>query len=183
MINELADVRSIQIGENTNIWQFAIVLENAVIGKNCNINCHTFIENDVTLGDNVTLKSGVYLWDGIRIDDNVFIGPNVTFTNDKYPRSKNYPATFQNTIIGKGATIGAGAIILGGINIGDFAFIGAGAVVTKDVPSRALVIGNPAKRIGWVNNDGTKMVKVGEKDFLDSFENLWVENNNMLKLA
>lgn len=106
-IHPLADVKSKNIGKNTKIWQFCIVFENAVIGENCNICAHVLIENDVVIGDNVTVKSGVQLWDGIRIEDNVFIGPNVTFTNDLYPRSKKYPEKFLQTVVKKGASIGA----------------------------------------------------------------------------
>lgn len=154
MIHPSADVQTNRIGEGTTVWQFAIVLAGAEIGKNCNINCHTFIENDVKLGDNVTVKSGVFLWDGIEAGDNVFIGPNVTFTNDKHPRSKAYPGSFQKTIIEHHASIGSNATILGGITIGEYALIGAGSVVTKDVEPFALMIGNPAKKAGVVNKDG-----------------------------
>ena len=146
-IHPLSDVQSKNIGENTVIWQFAVILDKAIIGSNCNINCHTFIENDVILKDNVTIKSGVYLWDGIRIEDNVFIGPNVTFVNDKYPKSKKYPLGFLRTNIEKGASIGANATVLGGITIGENALIGAGSVVTKDVPANELWLGNPARFI------------------------------------
>ncbi len=145
MIHPLADVLSKNIGADTNIWQFCIVLPNAQIGNNCNMCSHCFIENDVVIGNNVTIKNGVYLWDGITIEDNVFIGPNVTFTNDKYPRSKEYPEKFQKTILKEGVSIGAGSVILGGITIGRKAMIGAGSVVTKDVPDGELWLGNPAK--------------------------------------
>lgn len=121
--------------------------ENAVIGDFCNINYNVFIENDVIIGDNVTIKSGVQIWDGIRIEDNVFIGPNVSFTNDKFPRSKQYPTEFLKTIIKKGVSIGAGSVILGGIIIGENAMIGAGSVVTKNIPANELCYGNPAKFI------------------------------------
>ena len=134
-IHPLADVKSKNIGKNTKIWQFCIVFENAVIGENCNICAHVLIENDVVIGDNVTVKSGVQLWDGICIEDNVFIGPNVTFTNDLYPRSKKYPEKFLQTVVKKGASIGANATILPGIIIGENAMIAAGSIVTKDVPS------------------------------------------------
>ncbi|HRD56450.1 MAG TPA: acyltransferase [Ferruginibacter sp.] len=154
MIHPLADVKSKNIGDNTSIWQFAIVLEAAQIGNNCNINCHTFIENDVVIGDRVTIKAGVFLWDGIRIANNVFIGPNVSFTNDKYPRSKKYPDKFQLTIIEEGVSIGANATILGGLTIGKFALIGAGSVVTKNIPPYSLVYGNPAAIVGRVNELG-----------------------------
>ncbi|MCI5969164.1 acyltransferase [Helicobacter sp.] len=139
MIHYLADVQSQNIGSNTKIWQFCVVLPQAVIGKNCNICAHCFIENDVKIGNNVTLKNGVSLWDGIIIEDNVFIGPNVSFTNDKYPRSKKYPKEFAKTILKKGASIGANATILPGVVIGENAMVAAGAIVTKDVPPNALV--------------------------------------------
>lgn len=144
-IHPLSDVQSPNIGQDTRIWQFAVVLQRAVIGKNCNICAHTLIENDVVIGDNVTVKSGVYLWDGLRVGNNVFIGPNATFTNDKHPRSKHYPEQFLQTVIEDGASIGANATILPGITIGKNAMIGAGAVVTKNVPANAIVFGNPAK--------------------------------------
>lgn len=143
----MSDVQSTQIGENTNVWQFCVVLPNAVIGSNCNICSHCLIENDVFIGNNVTLKSGVQIWDGIEIQDNVFIGPNVTFTNDLKPRSKCYPEGFLKTKVCKGASIGANATILPGITIGEGAMIGAGSVVVKDVPANTTVVGNPAKEI------------------------------------
>lgn len=146
-VHDLADVQCEDIGSDSKVWQFTVILKNAKIGVNCNINSHCFIENDVIIGDNVTVKCGVYLWDGMRIGDNVFIGPNVTFVNDKYPRSKNYPSEFQKTIIKKGASIGAGSVILGGLTIGENAMIGAGSVVTKNVPDNTLWYGNPAKQI------------------------------------
>jgi|TARA_B100001063_G_scaffold492_1_gene387 acetyltransferase-like isoleucine patch superfamily enzyme len=147
MIHKMSDVQSTQIGENTNVWQFCVVLPNAVIGSNCNICSHCLIENDVLIGNNVTLKSGVQIWDGIEIQDNVFIGPNVTFTNDLNPRSKCYPEDFLKTKVCRGASIGANATILPGITIGEGAMVGAGSVVVKDVPANATVVGNPAKEI------------------------------------
>ncbi len=146
-VHSLADVQTQAIGVETKIWQFSIVLKNARIGNNCNINSHTFIENDVIIGDNVTVKCGVYLWDGLRIEDNAFIGPNVTFINDKYPRSKQYPEEFQATVIKNGASIGANATVLGGLIIGENSMIGAGSVVTKNIPDGELWVGNPAKFI------------------------------------
>lgn len=144
-IHQLADVQSLQIGEDTSIWQFCVILKNAKIGKNCNINCNVFIENDVVIGDNVTIKPGVQIWDGIEIEDHVFIGPNATFTNDLFPRSKNKDFELKKTIIKKGASIGANATILAGITIGENALIGAGSVVTKNIPANEVWIGNPAK--------------------------------------
>lgn len=146
-IHPLADVQSTNIGADTTVWQFCVILKEAVIGRNCNINCQVFIENDVVIGDHVTIKPGVQIWDGLRIEDNVFIGPNVTFTNDRYPRSKQYPEEFQQTRIKNGASIGANATVLGGITIGENALIGAGSVVTKDVPTNELWVGNPARKI------------------------------------
>ncbi|MDR1544699.1 MAG: N-acetyltransferase [Prevotellaceae bacterium] len=144
-IHKLSDIQSAKIGKNTNVWQFCVILPDTEIGDNCNICSHCFIENDVKIGNNVTVKCGVYLWDGIEIEDDVFVGPNVTFTNDKYPRSKQYSEEFQKTVIKKGASIGAGATILGGVTVGEKAMIGAGSVVTKDIPSGELWVGNPAK--------------------------------------
>lgn len=145
MIHPTADVQTTSLGEGTDIWQFSVVLAGAVIGRNCNVNAHCFIENSVTLGDRVTVKCGVYLWDGIHLADDVFVGPNVTFANDKYPRSKQHLAAYPRTEVQRGASIGAGAIILPGVTIGQLAIVGAGAVVTKDVPPRAVVVGNPAR--------------------------------------
>lgn len=147
-IHEKAEVQTKIIGEGTKIWQYSIVLEGAKIGSNCNINALCFIENDVVIGNNVTIKCGVQLWDGTTIEDDVFIGPNATFTNDKYPRSKVYPKEFIRTIIKRKASIGANSTILCGITIGENAMIGAGSVVTKDVPDGELWYGNPAKSHG-----------------------------------
>ncbi len=149
-IHHLADVQSADIGDGTRIWQYCVVFAGAKIGKNCNICAQVLIENDVVIGDNVTIKSGVQLWDGLRIGDNVFIGPNATFTNDLFPRSKEYPEQFLQTIIKEGASIGGNATILPGVAIGKNAMVGAGSVVTKDVPDGAVVIGNPAKIVRQV---------------------------------
>ncbi len=146
MINSLADCQSANIPASTNIWQYVVVLPKASIGENCNICAHCFIENDVIIGNNVTLKCGVYLWDGIIIEDNVQIGPNVTFTNDKYPRAK-LAFELKRTTVKKNASIGAASVILGGVTIGENALIGAGSVVTKDVPANELWLGNPARFI------------------------------------
>src|SRR5690606_17790747 len=152
--HKLSDVQSEKIGEGTTLWQFVVVLPDAKIGENCNINSHVFIENDVVIGNNVTVKSGVQIWDGIRLEDNVFIGPNVTFTNEVVPKSKQYPKTFEKTIVKKGASIGANATIIAGNEIGELALIGAGAVITKCVGRNELWVGNPAKIIGYVTSKG-----------------------------
>ncbi|WP_415325255.1 acyltransferase [Chryseobacterium sp. MMS23-Vi53] len=145
MIHPLADVQSSNIGEGTNIWQFCVVLKNAQIGNDCNINCQVLIENQAIIGDNVTIKPGVQIWDGITIEDDVFIGPNVTFTNDLFPKSKNKDFKLEKTIVKKGASIGANATILAGITIGENALVGAGSVVTKNIPENEIWVGNPAK--------------------------------------
>jgi len=146
-IHPLSDVQSVMIGAGTSIWQFCVVLSQAQIGDECNICSHCFIENDVVLGKRVTVKCGVQLWDGLRIEDDVFIGPNVTFTNDKYPKSKQYLDVLNQTIIRKGASIGANATILPGIEIGAEAMVGAGSVVTRSVAAGITVVGNPARDI------------------------------------
>lgn len=180
MIHPLADVSSNDIGENTNIWQYSVILPLAKIGDNCNINCHTFIENDVILGDNVTVKSGVYLWDGTRIEDDVFIGPNATFVNDKYVRSKKYPEKHIGCYIEKGASVGANATILDGIKIGKYAFIGAGAVVTKSVDPYCLVVGNPAKKVGYISKSGIRLNLKLINEATDE-QYAWDTNNNIIK--
>lgn len=146
-IHPTTDCQSQHIGEGTTIWQFCVVLANAVIGKDCNINAHCLIEGCAVIGDRVTIKSGNYIWNGITLEDDVFVGPNVTFTNDKYPKSKNKNFVLLKTTVKKGASIGGGAVILPGITIGAGAVVGAGSVVTKDVPNGMTVIGNPAKSI------------------------------------
>jgi acetyltransferase-like isoleucine patch superfamily enzyme len=156
-IHPLADVQSEDIGEDTKIWQFCVILRGARIGKNCNINCNVFIENDTIIGNNVTIKPGVQIWNGINIEDDVFIGPNATFTNDLKPRSKHYPEIYLKTTVKKGASIGANATILAGITIGEYSMIGAGSVVTKDIPPYSLVYGNPAKIAGKVDQKGLKI--------------------------
>lgn len=145
-------VESRKIGRSTKIWAFAHVLPEASIGEDCNICDHVFIENDVIVGDRVTVKCGVQLWDGLRVMDDVFIGPNATFTNDMFPRSKA-PFQLLPTTLERGATIGANATILPGLTIGAEAMVAAGAVVTKDVPPRALVAGNPARIVRFLKED------------------------------
>ena len=153
MIHDAAICESERIGKGTNIWAFAHVLPGAMIGEDCNICDHVFIENDVVVGDRVTIKSGVQLWDGLRVGDDVFIGPNATFTNDKNPRSKKRLENFLKTTIYEGASIGANATILPGVNIGRGAMVGAGAVVTRSVPPYAVVVGNPARISGYVGGN------------------------------
>jgi acetyltransferase-like isoleucine patch superfamily enzyme len=146
-VHALADVQSPHIGAGSRIWQFVVVLKGARIGADCNVCSHCFIENDVVVGDRVTIKNGVQLWDGLRIGNDVFIGPNVTFTNDRHPVSGNRDFVALPTIVGDHAAIGGGATILPGLRIGAGATVGAGAVVVEDVPDGAVVVGNPARRI------------------------------------
>lgn len=151
-IHPLSDVQSPHIGARTRIWQFVVVLPSARVGADCNICAQCFIENDVRIGDRVTIKNGVQLWDGLHVEDDVFIGPNVTFTNDRYPRSRRYADAIPRTRIKQGASIGGGATILPGITIGARAMIGAGSVVTRNIPPCALVIGNPAHFVRWLDD-------------------------------
>lgn len=140
MIHKLAEVQSENIGYDTKIWQFCVVLPGAKIGNNCNICSHCFIENKVDIGNNVTIKCNVQIWDGIVIEDDVFIGSNVTFCNDRYPKSHNKNWNLESIIIKRGASIGSNSTILPGVTIGENAIIGAGTVVTKDVPANTTVI-------------------------------------------
>jgi len=144
-------VESDAIGARTRIWAFAHVLPGARIGEDCNLCDGVFVEGKVVVGDRVTVKCGVQLWDGVELEDDVFVGPNVTFTNDRFPRSRSYPDTFLKTLVCKGASIGGNATILPGLTIGRRAMVGAGAVVTKDVPPNAIVVGSPATIRGYVD--------------------------------
>ena len=155
-IHALSDVQSQAIGAGTRVWQFVVILPGAQLGSDCNICSHCLIEGDVVIGDRVTLKSGVQLWDGLRVGDDVFIGPNASFTNDRFPRSKQHPEKYLETVVEQGASIGAGAVVLPGIRIGSNAMVAAGAVVTRSVPPNAIVVGNPAKIVGYVDADRNK---------------------------
>jgi len=155
-----AIVETENVGAGTRIWAFVHVLPGALIGADCNLCDHVFIENDVVVGDRVTIKSGVQLWDGVRIEDDVFIGPNATFTNDRFPRSKQYPEKYAVTVIQKGASIGANATILPGVTVGRNAMVGAGSVVTKDIPPNAIVAGNPARIVHYVVQNRSESIQV-----------------------
>jgi UDP-2-acetamido-3-amino-2,3-dideoxy-glucuronate N-acetyltransferase len=151
-VHELGLCESTRVGDGTRIWAFAHVLPDAIIGQDCNVCDHVFIENDVVIGDRVTIKCGVQLWDGVHIGSDVFIGPNATFTNDRFPRSRAYQESVLQTRVADGASLGANCTVLPGLRIGRNAMVGAGSVVTEDVPPHAIVIGNPARIVGYVDS-------------------------------
>jgi len=151
-----------KIGSRTRIWAFAHVLPGARIGEDCNICDGVFIENDVTVGDRTTVKCGVQLWDGVKLGNDVFVGPNATFTNDTFPRSRCKPEAFGETVVEDGASIGANATILPGVRIGSGAMVGAGTVVTRSVPPNAIVVGNPGRIKGYVTNSNKVAVSVAD---------------------
>ena len=152
-------VETDEIGEGTRVWAFAHVMKGAVIGKNCNIGDHAFVESNVTIGDGVTIKNGVAVWDGVSLANNVFVGPNAVFTNDLNPRAevKKTREQFVITAVEEGASIGANATVVCGITIGRYAFIGAGTVIFRDVPDHAMMVGNPARQIGFMCDCGGKL--------------------------
>lgn len=168
--HQLSQVDSESIGKDTKIWQYVVVVNGATIGNNCNICSHCFIEGKVKIGNNVTIKAGVYLWDGIEIEDNVFIGPNVVFTNDIYPRSKQFKEPIK-TVIEQGVSLGANSTILAGIKLGAYAMTGIGSVVTKNLKSHGLYFGNPAKQHGWVDAQGQKLI-------FDVQKQLWIGSDS-----
>ena len=170
-VHPLSDVQTSKIGPNTNIWQYVVVMPDATIGSDVNICANCLIENDTVIGDRVTIKSGVQIWDGLRIEDDVFVGPNVTFSNDQFPRSKKRPEKFLKTVIQKGASIGANATVLPGLTVGSYAMVGAGAVVTRTVPENAIVTGNPAIIVGYVASaqaalPAPRITAAGDKNFI-----------------
>lgn len=163
-LHPLGVCESKQIGSGTRVWAFAHVLPGARIGADCNLCDHTFVENDVIVGDRVTIKCGVQLWDGVRLADDVFVGPNATFTNDLFPRSRERPERFLETRVERGASIGANATILAGITIGERAMIGAGSVVTRSIPPYAIVRGNPARIVGYVDSQSGAALKAASNE-------------------
>lgn len=175
-------VASNNVGKGTKVWAFVNILKNAVIGNNCNICDHCFIENEVVIGNNVTVKCGIYIWDGTTIEDNVFLGPNVVFTNDIFPRSKNYKNPIH-TLIKQGASIGANTTILAGATIGKYAMTGIGSIITKNVPDHALVYGNPARIKGWVDEEGNKLIADKNKKWVSILGKKYVETSAGLSAA
>lgn len=179
-IHSTALVATPHIGEGTRIWAFVNILAGARIGNYCTICDHCFIENDVVLGNLVTVKCGIYLWDGITIEDNVFLGPNVVFTNDIRPRSKQYK-TPARTYIRQGASVGANSTILAGVTLGKYCMTGIASVVTRDVPDYALVYGSPAKWKAWVDETGEKMTRVNDNTWMAHDGRLFTEDNGILQ--
>jgi acetyltransferase-like isoleucine patch superfamily enzyme len=168
-IHSHALVETDQIGVGSRIWAFVHILKGAIIGEGCNICDHCYIEYGVNIGNHVTIKSGIYIWEGVTIEDHVFLGPNVVFTNDIRPRSKQYIKSVP-TLIKQGASIGANSTILAGVTIGKYAMAGIGSVITRDVPAHALVYGNPAKIQGWVDEQGEKLIQINEKEWSNPHE-------------
>jgi acetyltransferase-like isoleucine patch superfamily enzyme len=173
-------VETDQVGSGTTIWAFVHVLPDVVIGENCNICDHCFIEGGVSIGNNVTLKCGIYLWKGVTLHDNVFLGPNVVFTNDLRPRSRQHDYTLTETQVHFGASLGANSTVLAGVRIGRFAMSGVGSVITRDVKDHALVYGNPARQHGWVDERGDKLLSDGQGQWRSNSGALFVEGEKGL---
>ncbi|MES2779024.1 MAG: acyltransferase [Bacteroidota bacterium] len=167
------------IGNNTRIWAFVHILKTVSIGLNCNICDHCFIEQNVRIGNNVTLKSGIYIWEGVTIEDNVFLGPNVVFTNDARPRSKQYVG-IEQVLIKEGASVGANSTILAGVTLGKYCMTGMGSVITKDVPDYALVYGNPARIKGWVDEFGQKLKQQSSTEWISEDDIIYEQTGNGL---
>ena len=177
-IHPSALCESEQIGKNTRIWAFVHILNDVIIGEDCNICDYCFVENGVKIGNRVTIKNGISIWNGVTIEDDAFLGPNCVFTNDIYPRSKVYHAENVKTLIKQGASIGANATILCGFTLGKFCMVGAGAVVTKDVPDFAVVVGNPARFKHWISKWGEKLIFNSDSIAVDSCEIRYLLNTN-----
>lgn len=175
-------VETLDIGEGAIIWAFVHVLKGAKIGSYSTICDHCFVENEVVIGNNVTIKCGIYLWNGVSLEDNVFLGPNVVFTNDLHPRSKNTKFTLSPTRICKGASIGANSTILAGVTVGRFAMAGIGSVITRDVKNYALVYGNPARQYGWVDEEGKKLLPNGAGCWRSSNDIIYRETSDGLQV-
>ena len=174
-----------KIGEGTSIWHFCHVMSTSIIGKKCNLGQNVFIANDVTLGNNVKIQNNVSIYKGVTCEDDVFLGPSMVFTNVINPRSAvNRKSEYAITIVGKGCTVGANATIVCGNNLGKYSFVGAGAVVTKEVKDYALVVGNPAKQIGWVSEYGNRLeFSNGKAKCPESGEEYQLENKKVSKIS
>jgi acetyltransferase-like isoleucine patch superfamily enzyme len=179
-IHPAAIVETEHIGNNTRVWAFVHILNGAVIGSGCNICDHCYIEYGVTIGNNVTVKCGIYIWEGVTIEDDVFLGPNVVFTNNARPRSKQY-IEHKGALVKKGASIGANSTILSGITLGEYCMTGMGSVVTHDVPAHALVYGNPANIKGWVDEAGNKLNQVSDTEWISEEGISYIKTENGLR--
>ena len=155
-IHPLAVVDSKNVGNGTRIWGWSHVQEDVIIGVNCNIGEHCFIESGVRIGNNVVVKNGISLWNGVTILDGAFLGPHAIFANERFPRS-GFPKEYERILIEEGATLGAGTVIVPGVTIGRYSTAGAGTIVTRDVPPHALVFGNPGRVKGWICRCGLKL--------------------------
>ena len=174
-----------KIGSGTKIWHFSHIMSGCIIGEGCNIGQNVVVSPDVILGTNVKVQNNVSIYTGVTCEDDVFLGPSMVFTNILNPRSAIVRRNqYVNTLVKKGATIGANATIICGITIGEYALIGAGSVVTKDVPSYALVVGNPAEQSGWISEYGHKLNFGGDgiATCPESKEQYKLSNNNIQKL-
>ncbi len=174
------------IGEGTKIWHFSHIMSNCTIGNNCNIGQNVVVSPEVVLGNNVKIQNNVSIYTGVTCDNDVFLGPSMVFTNVTNPRSAVIrKGQYSKTHVGQGASIGANATIVCGHDIGKFAFIGAGAVVTKTIPDYALVVGNPAKQVGWMSEFGHKLNfdRQGKAVCLESNEEYFLKNNKVIKIT
>lgn len=177
---------NVSIGAGTKIWHFSHIMSNSILGENCNIGQNVVISPDVKLGNNVKVQNNVSIYTGVNCDDDVFLGPSMVFTNVINPRSAvNRKNEYAKTNVGKGVTIGANATIVCGNDIGKYAFIGAGAVVTKEVKPYALLVGNPAKQIGWMSEYGTKLIfnDSGIAECIESNEKYSLKDNQVKKIS
>lgn len=174
-----------QIGEGTKIWHFSHIMTGCILGEKCNIGQNVVISPEVILGNNVKVQNNVSLYTGVTCADDVFLGPSCVFTNVTNPRSAvNRRGQYSKTHVGRGASIGANATIVCGHDIGEFAFIGAGAVVTKDVPAFALLVGNPARQLGWMSEYGHRLVfdEKGIATCPESGDQFQLQNNKVTKI-
>jgi UDP-2-acetamido-3-amino-2,3-dideoxy-glucuronate N-acetyltransferase len=173
------------IGNGTKIWHFSHIMSNCIIGEKCNIGQNVVVSPEVVLGNNVKVQNNVSIYTGVSCDDDVFLGPSMVFTNVINPRAAiNRRDQYAKTHVGKGASIGANATIVCGHDIGEYAFIGAGAVVTKNVPAFALVVGNPARQLGWVGEYGHRLI-FNDQGFAvcsESNQEYKLENNMVIKI-
>lgn len=173
-----------QIGDNSRVWHWVHICGGARIGSKCSLGQNVFVGNKVRIGNNVKIQNNVSIYDNVTLEDDVFCGPSMVFTNVINPRSHvERKSEYMDTVVKKGASIGANATVVCGKTIGSFAFVGAGAVVTKDIPDYALVVGNPAKRVGWICECGEKIQGVGEVSCAHCSKRYMIQNEKCKKLS